>query len=56
MIMKYRQNGSLKGISILKLATGQQGKLRSDIYQLFLFLSITWKVFKILLQNPTGNC
>ena len=49
MITKYPQNGSSKGISTLKLAAGQQGKLmktqfgqlwRSNIHQLFLFLSI----------------
>ena len=54
MFNKHPQNGSSKGISTLKLAAGQQGKLmkkqfwqlwRSNIYQLFLFLPIAWKVF-----------
>jgi len=64
-ITKHTQNGSSKGISTLKLAAGQQGKLmktqfgqrwRSNIYQLFLFLSIAWKFFTILRPNPIGNC
>ena len=67
MILKILQNGSGKGISTFKLllVAGQQGKLmktqfgqqwRSNIYQLFLFLSIAWKFFTILRPNPTGNC
>ena len=63
MITKRPQNGSLKGISILNLAAGPQGKLmktqfgqrwRSNIYQLFLFLSIAWKFFTNRRPNPTG--
>ena len=65
MIMNYPRNESLKGISTLLLAAGPQGKCmktpllvrwRSSIYQLFLFLFTTWKVFTILRQNSTGNC
>ena len=65
MLTKHPQNGSAKGISMLQLATGQQGKLmktqfwqqwKSSIYQLFLFLSTAWKFFTILLQNQTGSC
>ena len=63
MIKKHPQNGSSKGISIFLLAAGPQGRLmktqfgrlwRSNIYQLFLFLSIAWNFFTILLPNPTG--
>ena len=67
MTLKHPQNGSLKGISTLLLATCQQGKLMStqsghlwriSIYQLFLlvFLSTAWKVFTIWQLNLTGNC
>ena len=65
MITKHPQNGSSKGISTLKLAAGPQGKLmktqfgqrwRSNIYQIFLFLSIAWKFFTIRRPNLTGNC
>ena len=64
MIKKHPQNGSSKGISIFLPAAGPQGKLmktqfgqqwRSNIYQLFLFLSIVKNFFTILRQNPTGN-
>ena len=50
------ENASLTGISTLLLAAGQQGKLmktqfwqrwRRSIYQLFLFLSIAWKVLQL---------
>ena len=66
MILKHPQNGSLKGISTLLLASGPQGKLmktqvsvcqlwRSSIYQMSLFLSTTLKYFTTLLPNPLAT-
>ena len=65
MIMKHRQNGSLKGISTLLLPAGLQRKLMntqfwqlwwSSIYQLLLFLSTTWKFSATLCLSPKGKC
>ena len=63
MITKHPQNGSSKSISTLKLAVGQQGKLmkmqlgqlwRSNIDQLFLFLSIAWNFLQFGSRTRQG--